>query len=166
MAFTRKALKDMGIQDDQVEKIMTLHGTSLSDYIPQSDVQGKIDSALADYKTQNPATKLTDDPDYKKVFAENEMLKAFSTDDFAKVKKPYRDIVWGKLDHADKHKPYAEQMPDIAKEMPDLFEADKEDQPPQPPAKPAFGVPTQGTAPDGTDGQNFADFMSFIPKKK
>lgn len=161
MAFTRKSLKDMGLAEDAIDKVMTLHGTSMSDYIPKSDVQGQIDAALTDYKTKNPAVKLTDDPDYKKVFAENEMLKAFGTDDFAKVKTPYKDIVWGKLDHAENHKPYAEQITGISESMPDLFaEAEPE------PAKPAFGVPPKGPMPDGTKGDNFADFMPFIPKKK
>lgn len=162
MAFTRKALKDMGLPEEQIEKIMTLHGTSMGDYIPKSDVQGQVDKALEDFKAKNPATNLADDPEYKKVLSENEMLKAFSTDDFAKVKKPYQKIVWENLDHADKHKPYAEQMPEIAKSMPDLFEASEE----TPPAKPAFGAAPKGTAPSGESGPNFADFMTFVPKKK
>ena len=44
MAFTRRALTALGLSEEQVEKVMTLHGTSMSDFIPKSEMQTKIDS--------------------------------------------------------------------------------------------------------------------------
>jgi len=42
MAFSRKALKDIGVTDDQLEKIMALHGTSLSDYQLKSEFNDAV----------------------------------------------------------------------------------------------------------------------------
>ena len=48
MAFTRRSLAGLGLNEEQIEKVMTLHGTSMSDFIPKSELQGKIDEALTD----------------------------------------------------------------------------------------------------------------------
>ena len=48
MAFTRKTLQSYGLSDEQIEKIMTLHGTSMADFIPKSDVQAQIEAAKAE----------------------------------------------------------------------------------------------------------------------
>jgi len=37
MAFTRKALKEIGLDGEQLEKVFALHGTSLSDYQLKSE---------------------------------------------------------------------------------------------------------------------------------
>jgi hypothetical protein len=42
MAFTRKALKDIGVTDEQLDKIMALHGTSLSDYQLKSEFETAV----------------------------------------------------------------------------------------------------------------------------
>lgn len=48
MAFTRRSLGALGLSEEQVDKVMALHGTSMSDFIPKSELQEKIDLALAD----------------------------------------------------------------------------------------------------------------------
>ena len=50
MAFTRRSLAALGLSEEQVEKVMTLHGTSMSDFIPKSELQGKINEALEEAK--------------------------------------------------------------------------------------------------------------------
>ena len=47
MAFTRRSLAGLGLNEEQIEKVMTLHGTSMSDFIPKSELQGKIDEERA-----------------------------------------------------------------------------------------------------------------------
>jgi hypothetical protein len=42
MAFTRKALKDIGLTDEQLEKVFALHGTSLSDYQLKSEFDAAV----------------------------------------------------------------------------------------------------------------------------
>jgi len=56
MAFTRKALKDIGVTDEQLDKIMALHGTSLSDYQLKSEfdtaVQAEVEKQTGEVKKQ------------------------------------------------------------------------------------------------------------------
>ena len=68
MAFTRRSLGALGLSEEQVDKVMALHGTSMSDFIPKSELQEKIDLALADAQKnalQNVKVKETDE--YKAV---------------------------------------------------------------------------------------------------
>ena len=162
MAFTRQFLISNGVPEDKVDAIMAERNRTLTDYIPKSDLQAEIDKALA---AQGPAEiDVRTTPEYQALASENSKLKAFQGEDFAAVKTPYRDIVWDKLDHADKHKPYAEQLADMAEKMPDLFANQHPNQEPAP-GKPTFGAPTQGGAPTGKTGPSFMDTWGFVPKK-
>ena len=42
MAFTRKSLKEIGVTDELLDKIMALHGTSLSDYQLKSEFDNAV----------------------------------------------------------------------------------------------------------------------------
>ena len=82
MAFTRRSLGALGLSEEQVDKVMALHGTSMSDFIPKSELQEKIDLALADAQKnalQNVKVKETDE--YKAVAEERDMLRALGGDD-------------------------------------------------------------------------------------
>jgi hypothetical protein len=47
MAFTRKAVSAIeGITPAQVDAIMTLHGTSMGDYIPKSELDAEVEKKL------------------------------------------------------------------------------------------------------------------------
>ena len=56
MAFTRKALKDIGVTEEQLDKIMALHGTSLADYQLKSEfkdaVKAEVDKQTGEIKKQ------------------------------------------------------------------------------------------------------------------
>lgn len=160
MAFSRKFLLDNGVPEDKVDVILAERNRTLADYVPKSDVQAQIDSALEkankDVKPLEVDIKTT--PEYLELLGKNQKLEAFQTDDFASVKKPYKDIVWGKLDHAEKHKPYTEQIEELKESMPDLFIAQEE------PPKPSFGAQPQGAAPTGKAGPSFMDNWGFVPK--
>ena len=159
--FKRADLKAKGLTDDQIEYLMTESNRALSaDYAPKSEIQAQIDAAKAANPTNADPTK---SEEYIKLAGKAAKLEAFQTDDFSSVKKPYRDIVWDKLDHGDKHKPYAEQITEMATAMPDLFQTTE--QPPKEPDKPHFGAPTQGQMPTGKEGQSFMDNWGFVPKK-
>lgn len=160
MAFTRKFLIEHGVPEDQIDAIMAERNRTLQDYIPKADVQGQIDAAVAaaHVEPEDP----TKSEAYLKLAARAAKLEAFGGDDFKSVKAPYRDIVWEKLDHAEKHKPYAEQIAELQPQLPDLFIAeDKSEEPP----KPQFGAPTGGTMPKGEGAPSFGDVWGFVPKK-
>lgn len=160
MAFSRKFLLDNGVPEEKVDVILAERNRTLADYVPKSDVQAQIDSALEkaakDAKPQDIDVKTT--PEYLELLGQNEKLTAFQTDDFSIVKAPYRDIVWGKLDHAEDHKPYNEQIEELKGTMPDLFVAQEET------PKPNFGTAPKGAAPTGNAGPSFNDVWNFPQK--
>lgn len=158
MAFTRKFLTDHGVPEEHVDAIMAERNRTLTDYVPKDDVQKQIDAALAEAQKSAPAVDVTKSAEYIELLGKTQKLEAFQTDDFANVKAPYKDIVWGKLDHAEKHKPYAEQLTELQSSMPDLFKSQEE------PPKPQFGAQPQGAAPTGAKGPSFNDVWGFGPK--
>ena len=158
MAFSRKFLLDNGVPEDKVDVILAERNRTLSDYVPKSDVQAQIDKALAENKAEPPEVNVKESPEYLELLGQNQKLTAFQTDDFASVKAPYKDIVWSKLDHAEKHKPYAEQIEELKGTMPDLFTTQEE------PPKPNFGTAPKGAAPTGNAGPSFMDNWGFVPK--
>ena len=159
MAFSRKFLLDNGVPEDKVDVILAERNRTLKDYVPQSDVQAQIDAAVEAAKKDAPPADVTTSAEYLALMGENAKLKAFQGDDFANVKAPYRDIVWEKLDHAEKHKPYTEQLQELQSSMPDLFTTKEE------PPKPSFGAQPQGSVPSGKAGASFMDSWGFVPQK-
>lgn len=173
MAFTRKALKDMGLTDDSIDKVMTLHGTSMADYIPKSQLDDEIKKVTdgADIKAlQEKAARADDlqnqltakDTDY----AVNDYLAGKGVKKGAAMKMVRSQLDMSKITlDGDKLAGIDDQIEALSKDesVAALF-GKQEDT--HPAGKPAFGVLPKGGAPDGSDGPNFTDFMSFIPKKK
>lgn len=159
MAFSRKFLLDNGVPEDKVDVILAERNRTLNDYVPKGDVQAQIDKALEAVKKDVPEVNVMESQEYKDLLSKAQKLEAFQTDDFKDVKQPYRDIVWGKLDHAEKHKPYTEQIEALKETLPDLFVV----QPEEPP-KPNFGTAPKGAAPTGNGGPSFNDVWGFGPK--
>lgn len=159
--FKRADLKAKGMSDEQIEFVMTESGRALGDYELKSSVQAQIDAAVEAAKGQEPTPiVVTETDEYKSLLAKNQKLEAFQTEDFAVVKAPYKDMVWDKLDHAEKHKPYSEQLSTLAESMPDLFVAHEEPQ-----AIKQFGGGTQGSMPTGKTTPSFAEIWGYNNNK-
>ncbi|MBO5971362.1 MAG: hypothetical protein J6S14_23050 [Clostridia bacterium] len=159
MAFSRKFLLDNGVPEDKVDVILAERNRTLNDYVPKGDVQAQIEKAVEAAKGEPQQVNVLETPEYQELLSKSQKLEAFQTDDFKDVKQPYKDIVWGKLDHAEKHKPYAEQMTELKETMPDLFVTQEE------PPKPNFGTAPKGAAPTGNAGPSFNDVWGFGPAK-
>lgn len=155
--FKRANLKDKGLTDEQIDYIMTESGRALGDYELKSNVQAQIDEAVSKVKPQE--VNVLESAEYLNLMAENDKLKAFNTDDFSVVKAPYKDIVWGKLDHGADHKPYSEQLTELSANMPDLFTTEE-----QPKVK-QFGGESTGTMPKGNEVPTFGSLWGFAPTK-
>ncbi len=158
--FKRNNLKDKGLTDEQIEYIMTESGRALGDYELKSNVQAQIDEALKAAQASPEPVNVLETDEYKSLLAKNQKLEAFQTEDFSVIKTPYKDMVWDKLDHAEKHAPYKEQLASLAETMPDLFIAQAE----EPPKTPQFGAGTQGTLPTGKTAESFADAWGYTKK--
>ena len=173
MAFTRKALKDMGLPDDQIDKVMTLHGTSMADYLPKSQIDEEVKKVTggADIKALQDRAAKTDDLEKQLAakdtdYAVTDYLtgKGVKKGAAMKMVRSQLDMNKIKLD-GDKLTGIDEQFDALSKDESVSALFGKKDDTPLA-GKPAFGVPPNGAAPDGATGPNFADFMSFIPKKK
>lgn len=155
--FKRADLKAKGLSDEQIEWIMTEAGRSLAaNYVTKSDSETAIEAAKAAIPEQDP----TKSDAYLKLAAKTAKLEAFSGTDFAGVKAPYKDMIWGQLDHEEGHKPYAEQLTAIKETMPDLFTAAEQEEKEES-QKPQFGAPTGGSLPKGDKAPSFADVWGF-----
>lgn len=156
--FKRATLKEWGMTDEQIEKVMTESGRALNDYELKTSVQAKIDEAVKN--AQPDPVNVQETAEYMALFAENEKLKAFNTEDFSVVKAPYKDMVWDKLDHGAEHKPYTEQLNALSETLPDLFtSADTAQKINQ------IGGEAGGTMPKGNEAPSFSNLWGFVPNK-
>ncbi len=161
MAFTRRSLAGLGLNEEQIEKVMTLHGTSMSDFIPKSELQGKIDEALAGAQKnalQNVKIKETDE--YKAVAEERDMLRALGGDDFSSVKPKFREMVYKMLDRRENAPAVSEQLKTVAEKYEEYFNS--KEQPAQP--GPQFGAEVKGQMPGGNTIQSFTDLWGYNKK--
>ena len=143
--FKRADLKAQGFSDEQIEYIMTESGRSLSaNYVLASDVQSRIDEAVAAVKPEQIDVKTT--PEYAELQNERDMLRAIGGDDFAGVKPKFREQVFKMLQTGDDAKPVSEQLTGIREK----YEEDLIPQE-QPTPKPQFGSPDKGAMPKGND---------------
>lgn len=155
MAFTRRSLAGLGLNEEQIEKVMTLHGTSMSDFIPKSELQGKIDEALAGaQKNALQSAQIKETDEYKSVAEERDMLRALGGDDFAPVKPKFRETVYKMLERGENAPPIPEQLKTVAEKYEEYFAPTEQ---PQLPAAPQFGAEVKGQMPSGKTGKTFED---------
>lgn len=159
MAFTRKTLQSYGLSDDQIEKIMTLHGTSMAEFVPKSDVQAQIDAAKAE---ANKNIDITGNADFLKIVGERDMLRAIGGKEFNNVKPKFREQVYNMIDRAEGAKPIDEQLGGIQKDFEEYF-VKKEELPAQT-KTPQFGSADNGRMPSGTEKPTFESLWGI--KKK
>lgn len=158
MAFTRKTLQSYGLSDDQIEKIMTLHGTSMAEFVPKSDVQAQIDAAKAE---ANRNIDIAANADYLKIVGERDMLRAIGGKEFDNVKPKFKEQVYSMIDRAEGAKPIDEQLGGIQKDYEEYFV--KKEEPTQT-KTPQFSSADNGRMPSGTEKPTFESLWGI--KKK
>ena len=161
MAFTRRSLAALGLSEEQVEKVMTLHGTSMSDFIPKSELQGKINEALEEAQKKAPVPDIKNSEDYKALQKEFDGYK-HKIETSAELKKggvkdKFIDQVFSLLEEG---KPASEQLDAIKEKYEEFF--NKETQ--QVPNTPQFGADIRGQMPTGKTGTSFMDVWGFGKK--
>ncbi len=166
MAFTRKALKEMGLSDEHIEKVFTLHGTSMGDYVPKTDIdtikQTAAKEALEAAKI-NPPVKVEESEQYKALHAEYTGFKVKTELKGKGVKDKFLDDLLGKIDREKELDPQLEKLKENYTEY---FEVDNSPPPTEPPNKPTFANPPNGNMPTGDNGKKFGDVWGFVPKKE
>lgn len=161
MAFTRRSLAALGLNEEQVDKVMALHGTSMSDFIPKSELQERIDTALADaQKNALQSAQIKETDEYKAVAEERDMLRALGGDDFASVKPKFRETVYKMLERGENAPAIAEQLKSVAEKYEEYFTKPE----PAQPAAPQFGGEVKGQMPAGKTGASFMDVWGYDKK--
>lgn len=162
MAFTRRALAGLGLSEDLIEKVMTLHGTSMADFIPKSELTTKINEAVAEAQKNAPAPNVKDSDDYKALEAEfgNYKKKIETSAELKRggVKEKFIDNVYSLL---TEDKPASEQLDAIREKYEEYFTSEV---PPQPEGRPQFGAETRGQMPTGKMGTTFEDVWGIAKK--
>ena len=159
MAFTRKTLQSYGLSDEQIEKIMTLHGTSMADFIPKSDVQAQIEAAKAE---AGKNVDISNNADYLKVVGERDMLRAIGGKDFESVKPKFKEQVYNMIDRSEGAKALDEQLQNIQKDYEEYFIKKAEVNEPQGQGKtPQFGSADTGRMPSGEEKPTFESLWGF-----
>ena len=128
----RKYLTDHGVPDEELDAIMNEINTTIANrmtgYVPESEVQTRIDAALKAVKQPEPVDPKTTD-EYKAILNERDMLRTIGGDDFSQVKPKFREQVFGMLDRGEKAKPLSEQLTDIQGKYEEYFIQKTEEQP-------------------------------------
>ena len=158
MAFTRKALAGLGLNEDAIEKVMALHGTSMADFIPKSELQDKITEAVEKAKKDTPPIDVTTTDEYKAIAEERDMLRALGSDDFASVKPKFREAVYRLIDRGENAPAIAEQLKTVAEKYEEYLNPTE---PPEPPKAPQFGAKVEGSMPKGHKEPSFGDYWGF-----
>lgn len=159
MAFTRRSLSSFGLTEEQVEKVMALHGTSMADFVPKADVQSQIDTAVADARKNAPAPNIKDSDDYKALQRDfdNYKRKIETSAELKKggVKDKFLDNVYSLLEEG---KPAAEQLAAIREQYEEYFT------PAEQPTNPQFGAEVKGKMPSGETKTSFMDVWGYNKK--
>lgn len=139
MALTRRMLKEYGLEEEVIEKIMAEHGKVMEGLISKSQAEDERKKALEDfekeYAEKHKPTPATDSKEYKELEKKYKDLEFDVNMKNAKVKDKYRDFVKAKL---PSDKPFDEAIKEIQEEYSEFFESEEKPQTP-PSNKPTVG---------------------------
>ena len=127
MALTRRYLKELGLEAEQIDKIMESYGATVAEHITKSEAEEATKKAIEEAKkaweaSQPKPTKVEDSEEYKALLGKYSDLELNTQLTGAKVKDKYRDFVKSKL---DKDKPFDEAINAVKTEYAEFFEGEK-----------------------------------------
>lgn len=162
MAFTRKALAGLGLSEEMAEKVMTLHGTSMSDFIPKSELKVRIDEAVAEAQRNISAPNVKDSDDYKALQRDfdsyKKKIEISSQLKEGGVKEKFLDNVYSLLEEG---KEPLEQLETIKQQYEEYFMPTEDKTPAQ---IPQFGAQVKGQMPSGNTGKTIESIWG-LPSK-
>lgn len=140
MAFTRRYLKEMGLEDDAIDKIMAEHGKSIEGMITKSESEDAVKKAIEDAKAGWDASHKTvpvkESDEYKELDKKYQELMLGNQLTSAKVKDKYRDFVKGRL---PSDKSFEDGIKAVRDEYPEFFDTEEQPKVDPPKNKPSVG---------------------------
>ena len=143
MAFGRRYLKELGLEDEVIDKIMAEHGKSIEGMITKTESEESQKKALEEAKKGWDATHkvipVKESDEYKELDKKYQEMVLGNQLTGAKVKDKYRDFVKGKLP-ADKS--FEDGIKAVKEEFPEFFDAEEPAPKDEPKNKPSLGSGT------------------------
>lgn len=138
MAFTRRYLKELGLEDEAIDKIMAEHGKSIEGMITKTESEEATKKALEEAKAGWDANHkpVMESDEYKELDRKYQDLMLGNQLTSAKVKEKYRDFVKGKL---PTDKSFEDGIKAVKDEFPEFFDEESEEGKNPPKNKPALG---------------------------
>lgn len=160
--FKRATLKEWGLNDEQVDKIMNEAGRVFAGYTPNAEVKEKIEAAVKEAQEQlKQETNIRESDEYKRLQSDFDAYKtrqeARGADDYSSIKPKFFDNVYDLLDHS---KSIPEQLEKIKEKYEEYFTPTEEKKPVQP----VFSSDNDGAMPTGEEGQSFSKYWGFGKK--
>ena len=139
MAFTRRYLKELGLEEDAIDKIMAEHGRSIDGMITKSESEDAVKKAVEDaqkgWDANHKPVVVKESEEYRELDKKYNELVLNNQLVGAKVKDKYRDFVRGRLP-ADKS--FEDGIKAVKEEYPEFFDGDSTKTDP-PKSKPSVG---------------------------
>ena len=152
MAFTRRYLKEMGLEDDAIDKIMAEHGKSIEGMITKSESEDAVKKAVEDaqrgWDASHKTVPVKESDEYKELDKKYQELMLGNQLTGAKVKDKYRDFVKGRLP-ADKS--FEDGIKAVRDEYPEFFDTEEQPKVDPPKNKPSVGAEVPKTEPQLTE---------------
>lgn len=140
MAFTRRYLKELGIEDDAIDKIMAEHGKSIEGMVTKSEsedaVKKAVETAKSDWDAGHKVIPVKESDEYKELDKRYNELVLGNQLTSAKVKEKYRDFVKGRL---PSDKSFEDGIKAVRDEFPEFFDSEEEQKNEPPKSKPSVG---------------------------
>lgn len=135
MALTRRMLKELGIEDESIEKIMSEHGKVMEGMTTKAQAEEDRKKALEEFaqkwEEEHKPVKVEDSEAYKALEKKYSELQLDVNLKGAKVKDKYRDFVKSKL---STDKPFEESIKEVKEEYAEFFDDEPKTDPPKKPA--------------------------------
>lgn len=158
MALTRGMLREMGLEQEQIDRIMNAHGGTMADMVTRAEAEElskkNVEQAKTEWEKANPVRKFSDFEEYKKLKNDYDSLLHTEQLRGAKVKQKYFDIVKGKTDFEH----FDESIKKLKTDFGEFFEEDEAEAKPtqqsevQKAPLPVFGAePKQNPMPSAED---------------
>lgn len=140
MAFTRRYLKELGIEDDAIDKIMSEHGKSIEGMVTKSEseeaVKKAVDDAKAGWDADHKVVPVKESDEYKELDKKYQEMVLGNQLAGAKVKDKYRDFVKGRL---PSDKSFEDGIKAVREEFPEFFDSEETQKKEPPMNKPSIG---------------------------
>lgn len=135
MSLKRSFLKELGLEAEVIDKIMTEYGKTFESMVTKSEseeaVKNAVENAIKDFTEKNPKIKATETKEYLDLLAKYDGLLLDGKLRDKKVKSKYFDFVKAKL---NKDEDFEKAIDAVKKEYGEFFEEEKEaEQKPEPP---------------------------------